>query len=103
MREYLDFFPALALSVALLAAALAAVPLFGRIRLPSPVAFLAVGVTAGLVGVAPTADLSIATLEQAGAVALFLILFQGGLGTGLRVLRAQLRVRSFRSASSARR
>ena len=91
MSEYADFFPQLALAVALLLTALAAVPLFERIRLPSPAAFLAVGVAAGLLGFAPTGELRIVTLEQIGAVALFLILFQGGLSTGFRSARAAAR------------
>ena len=81
MSEYTDFFPKLALVVALLVAALVAAPLFGRIRLPSPAAFLAVGIAAGLLGISPAGDLPVVTLEQAGAVALFVILFQGGLST----------------------
>lgn len=91
MSEYADVFPQLALAVALLLTALAAVPIFERIRLPSPAAFLAVGIVAGLLGVAPTGDLRIVTLEQVGAVALFLILFQGGLGTGFASARAAAR------------
>jgi cell volume regulation protein A len=82
MTEYADFFPQLALGAALLLAALGAVPLFGRIRMPAPAAFLAVGIAGGLLGIAPTSDLSPATLQQIGAVALFAILFQGGLATG---------------------
>ena len=91
MSEYADFFPQLALAVALLLTALAAVPFFERIRLPSPAAFLAVGIAAGLLGVAPTGELPIVTLEQIGAVALFVILFQGGLGTGFGSARAAAR------------
>ena len=91
MSEYADFFPQLALAGALLLTALAAVPLFERIRLPSPAAFLAVGIAAGLLGVAPTGELPIVTLEQVGAVALFVILFQGGLGTGFSAARAAAR------------
>ena len=91
MSEYADFFPQLALAVALLLTALAAVPLFERIRLPSPAAFLAVGIAAGLLGVAPTGDLPIVRLEQIGAVALFVILFQGGLGTGFGSARTAAR------------
>jgi potassium/hydrogen antiporter len=89
--EYTDFFPELALAAALLLAALAAAPLFERIRLPSPAAFLAVGIGAGLLGLAPTADLSVVRLEQVGAVALFVILFQGGLSTGFEAARAAAR------------
>ena len=91
MSEYADFFPQLALAVALLLTALAAAPFFERLRLPSPAAFLAVGIVAGLLGVAPTGDLPIVTLEQVGAVALFLILFHGGLGTGFGAARAAAR------------
>lgn len=91
MSEYTDFFPKLALVVALLLAALIAAPLFGRIRLPSPAAFLAVGIAAGLLGISPAGDLPVVTLEQAGAVALFVILFQGGLSTGLGAARTVLR------------
>ena len=91
MSEYADFFPQLALAVALVLTALAAAPVFERLRLPSPAAFLAVGIVAGLLGVAPTGDLPIVTLEQVGAVALFLILFQGGLGTGFGAARAAAR------------
>jgi cell volume regulation protein A len=91
MSEYADFFPQLALAVGLLLAALAAAPLFERVRLPSPAAFLAVGILAGLLGVAPTGELPIVTLEQVGAVALFVILFHGGLGTGFGSARAAAR------------
>jgi cell volume regulation protein A len=91
MSEYADFFPQLALAVALLLLALAAVPLFERVGLPSPAAFLAVGIAAGLLDVAPTGELPIVTLEQVGAVALFVILFHGGLGTGFGAARAAAR------------
>ena len=91
MDQYVDFFPELALAAALLLAALAAVPLFERIRLPSPAAFLAVGMAAGLLEIAPTGDLSVVRLEQVGAVALFVILFQGGLSTGFNAARAAAR------------
>lgn len=91
MAEYTHLFPTLALSMALLLAALAAVPLFERLRLPSPAAFLAVGVAAGLLDVGPTRDLSTVRLEQIGAVGLFFILFQGGLATGFRAARIAAR------------
>jgi cell volume regulation protein A len=89
--EYADFFPKLALAAALLLAALASAPLFERLRLPSPAAFLGVGIAAGLLGIAPTGELPVVTLEQMGAVALFVILFQGGLGTGFGAARAAAR------------
>jgi cell volume regulation protein A len=91
MAEYTDLFPTLALSTALLLAALAAAPLFERVRLPSPAAFLAVGIVAGLLEVAPTRDLPAVRLEQIGAVGLLLILFQGGLATGFRAARVVAR------------
>jgi cell volume regulation protein A len=91
VHQYLDFFPKLALAAGLILVALAAAPLFARIRLPGPAAFLAVGITAGLLGIAPTDHLSISRLEQLGAVALFVILFQGGLGTGLTAARSVAR------------
>lgn len=59
--------------------------------MPSPAAFLAVGIVTGLPDVAPTRDLSAVRSEQIGAVGRFLILFQGGLATGLRAARAVVR------------
>ncbi|MDX6593539.1 MAG: potassium/hydrogen antiporter [Gaiellales bacterium] len=91
MADYADFFPTLALSAALLLAALAAARVLELTRLPSPAAFLAVGAAAGLLGIAPTDQLSTVTLEQVGAVALFLILFKGGLDTGFTAWRASSR------------
>ena len=91
MEKYRDFFPSLALGAALLLAALAAAPLFARFRLPGPAAFLAVGIAAGALGIAPTEDLSTVTLERVGAVALFFILFKGGLDTGFRAARLAAR------------
>ena len=88
MAQYTDLFPTLALSTALLFAALAAAPMFERLWLPGPAAFLVVGIVAGLLGIAPTRDLPTVRLEQIGAVGLFLILFQGGLATGFRAARA---------------
>ena len=99
MLEYADFFPKLALAAALLLAALASAPLFERLRLPSPAAFLGVGIAAGLLGIAPTGELPVVTLEQMGAVALFVILFQGGL-VPVSVRPARLLGRSSRWASS---
>ena len=57
--------------------------------IPRPVAFLGVGVAAGLLGLGP--DLSAVRLEQVGAVLLFVILFQGGLATGLGAARSLAR------------
>ena len=87
MSDFADFFPKLLVLAALLLAALAAAPVAQRLGLPGPAAFLAVGVGAGLLGIAPTDDLSTVALEQIGAVALYAILFQGGLATGFRAFR----------------
>lgn len=91
MAEYTHLFPTLALSTALLLAALAAVPLFEHLRLPSPAAFLTVGIAVGLLGVGPARDVPMVRLEQIAAVGLFIILFQGGLATGFRAARAAAR------------
>ena len=91
MAALTDFSPKLLVLAGLLLAALAAAPLAQRLRLPGPAAFLAVGIVAGLTGVAPTEDLAPVTLEQIGAVALYAILFQGGLATGFRALRDSAR------------
>lgn len=87
MSEYARLFPALAVSAALLLVALAAAPFLARFRLPAPAAFLGVGMAAGALGLAPVDELSDVALEQIGAVALFLILFQGGLATGFTAWR----------------
>jgi len=91
MDEYADFFPQLAIVAALLLTALAAAPFLERLHVPSPAAFLAVGIAAGLLDVGPAKDLSAASLEQIGAVALMVILFQGGLATGLGAWRRAAR------------
>jgi len=91
VADYADFFPTLALSSGLLVAALVAAWAVEHLRLPSSAAFLAVGMIAGLAGIAPTEGLSTATIEQVGAVALFLILFKGGLDTGLAAWRSAAR------------
>src|SRR5581483_3773103 len=87
MAAYTDFFPQLAAVSGLLLAALVAAPLVARIRLPGPAAFLAVGIVAGLAGIAPTGSLAPRRLEQIGTVLLYLILFDGGLTTGLAAFR----------------
>jgi potassium/hydrogen antiporter len=84
MAEYADFFPRLFSFAAFLLIALAASPFARRVGIPAPAAFLAAGVAVGALGLAPTEDLDVVTLEQIGAVALYAILFQGGLDTGLR-------------------
>jgi len=91
MSEYADIFPKLFALAALLLVALAATPVARRVGVPGPAAFLAVGILAGGLGIAPTDDLSVVALEQVGAVALYAILFQGGLDTGLRAWRRSAR------------
>ena len=87
MDAFAAFFPDLLVVTGLLLAALAAAPLALRLGVPGPAAFLAVGIAAGLAGIAPTEGLSALKLEQIGAVALYAILFQGGLATGFRAWR----------------
>ena len=91
MDAFADFFSDLLLVAGLLLAAVAAAPLLQRLRLPGPAAFLAVGIAAGLTGIAPTEDLDPLLLEQIGAVALYAILFQGGLSTGFGAWRGAAR------------
>jgi cell volume regulation protein A len=82
MDAFTDFFPDLALVTALLGASLALALFAKRIRLPGPAAFLVVGISAGLAGIGPVESLSTIEIEQIGTVALYGILFQGGLATG---------------------
>ena len=62
MNEFADFFPKLLLLAALLIASLAAASRAKRLGLPGPAAFLAVGIAAELLGIAPTEGLQGATL-----------------------------------------
>ena len=87
MDDFASFFPDLLAFSALLLVALAAAPLAQRLRLPAPAAFLAVGIVAGLAGLNPAEDLSRLALEEIGAIALYAILFQGGLSTGFAAFR----------------
>lgn len=91
MTAFADFFPQLLVAALLLAGALALAPLAERIGLPGPGAFLAAGIAVGLLGIAPFGDLRDLPLQEIGAVALYMILFQGGLSTGLRAWRANAR------------
>lgn len=91
MPEFEDFFPTLLVVAALLLAALAAAPVAARLGLPAPAAFLAVGIVAGLAGWGPFDDVGAVALQQIGALALYAILFQGGLSTGFRAWRASAR------------
>jgi len=91
MRAFADFFPHLLVFAALLLGAIALTPAVEAVGLPAPAAFLAVGVAAGYFGAIPTDGLGELPLEQIGAVALYGILFQGGLSTGFRAWRAEAR------------
>jgi cell volume regulation protein A len=90
MDAYADFFPDLLAFAALLLIAIAAAPLAARARLPGPAAFLGVGIVAGATDLIPTDDLGALHLEQIATVALYAILFQGGISTGLRALRPNM-------------
>ena len=91
MDSFSDFFPDLLIAAALLGSAVALAPAAQRLRLPGPAAFLAVGIVVGLIGIPPFDDLRELPLQEIGAVALYAILFQGGLSTGLRAFRANAR------------
>jgi cell volume regulation protein A len=91
MDEYSHFFLQLVAVTGLLLAGLVLSPLAARLRLPGPAAFLAVGIAAGLAGVEPSDQLSTLQLEQVGAIALYAVLFQGGLATGFAAWRASAR------------
>jgi len=87
VSAYTDFFPDLFAFAALVVVAIAAAPLAARIGLPGPAAFLGVGIVAGALDLVPVDELSALNLEQVGTVALYAILFQGGLVTGFRAWR----------------
>jgi potassium/hydrogen antiporter len=89
MDAFADFFPYLLVFAVLLLAAIALTPMVEAVGLPGPAAFLAVGIVAGYLDVVPTDRLGALPLEQIGAVALYGILFQGGLATGYRAWRTQ--------------
>ena len=89
MDALADFFPHLLVFAALLLAAIALTPAVESVGLPGPAAFLAVGVIAGYLEVAPTDRLGELPLEQIGVVGLYAILFQGGLATGYAAWRKE--------------
>lgn len=91
MDAFADFFPQLLLTAVLLGGALALAPLAERIGLPGPGAFLAAGIVVGLLGIAPFDQVRDLPMEEIGVVALYMILFQGGLSTGFRAWRANAR------------
>lgn len=91
MDAFTDFFPHLLIAAALLGGAVALAPVAQRLRLPGPAAFLAVGIVVGLVGISPFDDIRTLPLQQIGVVALYAILFQGGLSTGFQAFRDNAR------------
>ena len=86
-----DFFPDLLTVSVLLLAAIALTPVVRAIGLPGQAAFLFVGVVAGYTDAIPTDSLGELPLEEIGAVALYAVLFQGGLSTGFRAWRSEAR------------
>ena len=86
-----DFYAAAVVATALLLAALAMAPLAHRAWLPEPAGFLAVGVLAGVLGLQPVGDLSVLELQEIGTLALYAVLFQGGLSTGWSAWRRHAR------------
>jgi cell volume regulation protein A len=91
VADFTDFFPDALVVVGLLLVALAAAPAVAKLGFPAPAAFLAVGILAGLAGWGPFDDVRALVLEQIGVLALYAILFQGGLSTGFRAWRAVAR------------
>lgn len=91
MDAFTDFFPELLIVALLLAGALALAPIAQRAGLPGPAAFLTAGIVAGLLGITPFEDADPLLLQEFGAVALYVILFQGGLSTGFRAFRDNAR------------
>src|SRR5262245_27465056 len=87
MSAYADFFPDLFAFAALVVVAIAVAPLAKRIGLPAPAAFLGVGIAAGALDLVPADELSALDLERIGTVALYAILFQGGIATGFGAWR----------------
>ena len=87
-----DFYAGTVVATALLLIALALAPLAHRAWLPEPAAFLAVGVVAGALGLQPAGDLSPLELQEIGSLALYAVLFQGGLSTGWAAWRRHARV-----------
>ena len=89
MHALADFYPELFRIAVALLAAIALTPLARRLALPPPAAFLVVGMAAGLWDLIPIDTLGELRLEQIGVLALYAVLFQGGLATGFRVWRIQ--------------
>lgn len=91
MDAFADFFPDLLVVAVLLLVSMGLAPVAHRLGLPGPAAFLFVGILAGAVDAIPTDGLQALALEEIGAIALYAILFQGGLATGFRAWRRQAR------------
>ena len=91
MDAFADFFPDLLVFAALLLGAIALTSAFEAAGLPGPAAFLAVGVAAGHFNAIPTDGLGELPLEEIGALALYGILFQGGVATGFRAWKSEAR------------
>ncbi len=90
MSELSDFYPQILLVVVALLVAIAASPLAHRVGLPAPGAFLALGIVLGLVR-PDVVDLPSLLVEQIGVVALFVVLFHGGIATGAAAFRRSAR------------
>ena len=87
-----DFYSDAFVATTLLLIALAMAPLAHRAWLPEPAGFLAVGVVAGAIGLQPAGDLTALDLQEVGSLALYAVLFQGGLSTGWEAWRRHARV-----------
>ena len=94
--------PAILIVGALLAAALAASLIAGRLRLPGLVLFLGLGMLVGSDGLGWIDFDDFELAESVGVVALALILFEGGLTAGWSEIRPVLRPGGRPRASSAR-
>jgi cell volume regulation protein A len=92
MEALESFYSDLLILSGLLLAAFAISAVAQRFGLPGPAAFLAAGIVAGLIDAIPTDGLlETLPLEKIGAIALYAILFQGGLSTGFSAWRAEAR------------
>lgn len=91
MSGVAEFYPAV-LAVALAVLVLVAwSPLADRTRIPAPALFLALGIAAGLLRPGDFQGISDQTLQRVAALLLYLVLFHGGLETGLADARRTLR------------
>ena len=88
MDQLTAFFPDLLVVSLVLLGAVALAPVASLLGLPGPAAFLAAGIVVGLLDIVPTDGLGAVPLEEIGAIALYAVLFQGGLSTGFRAWRS---------------